>query len=368
MNARSVGQQIYDQAMEAGEIDWDGLLNFAAWHNSATLTTDHQAEADQWNRRLVSLFKEGLGGDPDQTRVMLYGLVGGVYLSEAGHLQILVQNKNIIFQWSEAQPLLVRTESLWQRAIDWWPSSEVRESRLVGRSFDSRKRQRNPHFLKAFDSSTWILSAIYRENEQCRAGGSDSSRADKPPKASEEFSSRLSQFRAHLDKADDELREAFQRDAQIRYGKGLLVGTGLLAVLCGVIGAVVALLSAPASYVVAIPAGGLGGLLSVLQRMTKGDLHLDIAGNRELMWVSGALRPVIGAIFGIAVAALVAGGLSSTVVPPEGRELAFFGGLAFLAGFSERFAQDMLATAGTRAEAPETPEGARNPASDVGRE
>jgi hypothetical protein len=70
---------------------------------------------------------------------------------------------------------------------------------------------------------------------------------------------------------------------------------------------------------------------------------------------SGAVRPFVGAAFGMALTALVLGGVLSFVEVPRS-ELAFFAALGFLAGFNERFAQDMLAASSGSAGAHETPQ------------
>jgi hypothetical protein len=57
----------------------------------------------------------------------------------------------------------------------------------------------------------------------------------------------------------------------------------------------------------------------------------------------GAIRPVIGAVLGVASFVLVNGGLLSLAPPAAiSNHTLYFAGIAFLAGFSERFAQDML--------------------------
>ena len=85
-----------------------------------------------------------------------------------------------------------------------------------------------------------------------------------------------------------------------------------------------------------------GAMVSVLQRMSSGKLVLDVDAGRDLIEAFGAVRPFIGAIFGIALMALLLGGLIPAIDIPDGQELAFFAGLGFLAGFNERWAQDML--------------------------
>jgi hypothetical protein len=51
-------------------------------------------------------------------------------------------------------------------------------------------------------------------------------------------------------------------------------------------------------------------------------------------------KPLVGSVFGVALYFLLSSGLSSGVLttdPPNGKRLFFYGIVAFLAGFSERF-------------------------------
>jgi cell division protein FtsW (lipid II flippase) len=72
------------------------------------------------------------------------------------------------------------------------------------------------------------------------------------------------------------------------------------------------------------------------------------------------MRPFIGALFALALYFFISGDLVSVFQLPndEQSQRYFFAGLGFLAGFSERFAQDMVAqgkSAGV-AQAPLTPQ------------
>jgi hypothetical protein len=67
----------------------------------------------------------------------------------------------------------------------------------------------------------------------------------------------------------------------------------------------------------------------------------------------GLMRPFIGALFAVALYFFIQGDLVSVFQLPDGEQAQryFFAGLGFLAGFSERFAQDMVAQ-GTKAAGP----------------
>jgi hypothetical protein len=136
-----------------------------------------------------------------------------------------------------------------------------------------------------------------------------------------------------------------QRQAQVEYFLGM--GAGLLVLVA----ALVALTTLPGvpidqvALVYAPLAGGLGAFVSVLARMTRGQLLLSYESGRTIMWLLGFIRPLLGSIFGAAVYVLIEGRLVTFAPPAEKSHVLFYVGVAFVAGFSERFAQDMVARA-----------------------
>ena len=94
--------------------------------------------------------------------------------------------------------------------------------------------------------------------------------------------------------------------------------------------------------ILSIVAGGIGAITSVMFRVTRGQkLSIDTGQGRVVTWASGLFRPFIGAVFGAAFYVLVTSGLFPLQVP-EGNAAHFYAALAFLAGFSERWAQDTI--------------------------
>jgi len=144
---------------------------------------------------------------------------------------------------------------------------------------------------------------------------------------------------------------AADRAAQIEYFLGML--GGLMVLLAAAAGLGVALpliegLDVPLPpLVVSVLSGGCGGVVSVMARMSGGKLVLNHESGNGIIRLLGGMRPLIGAVFGAALYVLFEGGLLS-LAPPEGSSdpVFFYAGVAFLAGFSERFAQDAIAGAG----------------------
>ena len=90
-------------------------------------------------------------------------------------------------------------------------------------------------------------------------------------------------------------------------------------------------------------AGAAGALVSVLTRVTNESLRVDFRVGRRMLLVLGFARPILGAILALALFWATIG----EVVPlsPPGSadaRYAFFIAIGFIAGFSERYAQDML--------------------------
>jgi hypothetical protein len=95
----------------------------------------------------------------------------------------------------------------------------------------------------------------------------------------------------------------------------------------------------------AIAAGGLGAIISVMIRISHGQ-RLDVDTTQEpfMICMAGSFRPLIGGALGVALYVLLQAGLIPLEIPAESDPAApyFFTAIAFLAGFSERWAQDTI--------------------------
>jgi len=109
-------------------------------------------------------------------------------------------------------------------------------------------------------------------------------------------------------------------------------------------------------------AGALGAVVSVIQRINAGKFTLDYDVGRPYAMFLGGLRPLIGGAFGMAITFAFDGGLLhipvAAAASTHDRRLALLV-LAFVAGFSERWAQDTLTSVLPAAQrAPAPPSGA----------
>jgi tetrahydromethanopterin S-methyltransferase subunit G len=155
-------------------------------------------------------------------------------------------------------------------------------------------------------------------------------------------------------KEDLELREIrdYYRRAGVRIGRtvytqGMIIGVMLMAALVALVVAPLVLWSSVTwdsnlhEIVLSAAAGSIGAFVSVLQRMasekSKFVVHYDL-GKRTL-YMLGSYRVVLGAVFGVFTYFVLASGVLGTSPPDGYNPLYYYGSLAFVAGFSERFTQ-----------------------------
>jgi hypothetical protein len=154
--------------------------------------------------------------------------------------------------------------------------------------------------------------------------------------------------RRELAKVEAFYDRAGNKQARIVYFMGMIGGLALLLPLSAAVVGLIRLVdgldgdygnwSKVQTLILTIFAGALGSILSVLIRMAsdsgKFDLDYEV-GRKQVRWL-GAYRPWLGAIFGAATYLLL--GSKVVTTPPDGIDhLLYFGALAFLAGFFERF-------------------------------
>ncbi len=88
-------------------------------------------------------------------------------------------------------------------------------------------------------------------------------------------------------------------------------------------------------------AGALGSIVSIMVRIQ------DFAGLRDIdpsvLFFTGFFKPVVGASFALFVFAVIQSGLIPVTIK-EGTERYFLLALSFVAGFSERFARDIVSS------------------------
>ena len=195
-----------------------------------------------------------------------------------------------------------------------------------------------------------VITSLLGTLDSRRAPGFD-------PAAPSSDPAELECLEVELARAERYYARSSQRTAQLEYFIGmLLLGLPLLIVAVGAAAIVTStdLLSSP--LLVSLLAGGVGAIVSVMNRMTSGGLVLVAESGKAIIRLLGAIRPLLGGVLGLALYVLLSAGLVSIAATPnDGNEVLVAAGLGFLAGFSERFAQDMIAgAAGGQTSAPAT--------------
>jgi hypothetical protein len=150
----------------------------------------------------------------------------------------------------------------------------------------------------------------------------------------------LNRERAEIATVESYYRDAANGQAQLIYFGGIATVTLVIATV-----ATVWLAVSWAAPVAALVAGALGAVVSVIQRINSGKFELEYDVGGPYTFFLGGLRPVLGGVFAIAITFAVTGGLVHLPVDTDpqanSRRFALLV-LAFLAGFSERWAQDTL--------------------------
>ena len=155
------------------------------------------------------------------------------------------------------------------------------------------------------------------------------------------FQAHLEVLRTEADRVEALLNVAATRTAQANDTRGMAIGTGILIVGSAAVATGLAILHVPAQYAISAPAGALGALVSVFQRMTTGTLYLDLRAGRRLRQLFGGIRPLIGAIFGMAVYAVLKGECFPSW-RADGSPGVLRSNRLPRSALNERFAQDML--------------------------
>ena len=169
---------------------------------------------------------------------------------------------------------------------------------------------------------------------------------------------------AKLKTTEREYRRTATRQAQLVYVAGALAGAIFLTALVLLVLWLISLrtqlawlpqdggtgtgaqrtVSLSLLYLCAI-AGGLGAIVSLVARINTNTCTVDYEAGRGVTFALGTLRPALGAVFGIAFYAAIVSGLLDLFKVPTGddtKQFYFFLVIAFLSGFSERWARDVL--------------------------
>lgn len=165
--------------------------------------------------------------------------------------------------------------------------------------------------------------------------------ASNDPKAIEEV---VAVQTKELDAIEKYYKGAAGRSGQIIYLGGALLGVFVcfgLAIVAAVFGIFGHDSSGPTGAA-CFAAGAIGALVSVMSRMSSNKVSLDWEFGRDTLRTLGSLRPFVGGVFGLVTYFALQSDLVAIVRQQQQGSFAFYVVFSFAAGFSERFAQDML--------------------------
>lgn len=147
---------------------------------------------------------------------------------------------------------------------------------------------------------------------------------------------------------------AGEQAARISYFWGMMIGVVVSGLLASVLAAVLWSTGwfdqphtrAVQTFFICYIAGGLGAIISVLMRMSSNKFRLDYEVGRATIRRLGSFRPFIGAVFGVALYFLLKSGIPKVELPKDSATtFFFFGVVAFLSGFNERWANVLFGKA-----------------------
>jgi hypothetical protein len=166
----------------------------------------------------------------------------------------------------------------------------------------------------------------------------------------EAFYNRVKKELLHVERYYD---DAGNKSARLYFFFGMLAGVVLLTALGALLGGLFSLFGvldgdaiARRTFFICFAAGGVGAVVSVLTRMgSGGKFRLDYEIGRTNAVILGSFRPFLGAIFGVVLYALLMSKIFQITPPTGPQAYYFYGTLAFLAGFNERWTHVILTQA-----------------------
>jgi hypothetical protein len=175
-------------------------------------------------------------------------------------------------------------------------------------------------------------------------------RKEGPPHDAGTIKKIVDRSEAELAEIHHHYKRAGENASRIVYAGGMLRGAFLLALLSTIAGLILwgagdfHRHSGPTWTLIAtIAAGGMGAAVSVLLRMAKGSFSQDYEVGRKTTRRLAMARPFVGAAFAIMIYLLLKSGLVDVGgLHSNEQTIYFYAAVAFLAGFSERWARIII--------------------------
>ena len=164
------------------------------------------------------------------------------------------------------------------------------------------------------------------------------------------WTSREKAYREQLARALQIIEQSALKYAQFIYFVGMMVALPILVAIVWFIAAQIGGMgfegvnsSTINLWIVSAAAGATGAIVSVMQRVSADACPLRWRAGFVLLLLMGGFRPIVGAVIAVVAVLTFQAHLVPTLVGISESNLYFASVVAFVAGFSERFARDMLA-------------------------
>ena len=321
-----------DDSISFAELVW------AHHKRQAALDDDGEAAADDLYRRRLARFKDEYG-KVIETYWCRYE-ASGVALTEFERPRRLLNlyRRDPVLRFHTATDWRTAHANRIESALHQWETMAIRVGEILRDTSERIALQR------IFAASTRLIAFADREDSSAAAVDPDLDRV-------------LREQQRELADVNAFYIQAGENSARIVYFRGMILGTLALAALVGVVylagwsfGWLHPSREPTYTLFVTVTMGAAGAVLSVMTRMKRRDgWSLEWEVGRKSVRFLGSIRPWIGALFALGLYLA----LKSQLVDAFGsvpKELYFYATVAFLAGFSERWAQVLLGSVAGDAE------------------
>ena len=320
-----------DYACRAGRVDFNQLVT-AAFLRQPTFTKD--AEQRQAYEYYFPRLSETFESQHD-------GIARSYYATNVVAAAVLTNDKELFLKLPDslvkdvdAVGLLSRLTLLHIRARQYLDREDYRA--CLDPVF-----QVIVYCLSVFDSNATALITTDEEQEQTARR-----------------SALMTLLASESGRSERYLWDLVSRKALLQYFYGMLIGLALILVATPMLRFAPELFKSGSSgnrndvLQWALAGGAVGAFISVMQRITNGRFNLSRSTitlqkrkHVSVLMVLGALRPLVGAVFGVALFTFQNAGLVPFQPAADVDQTVYFAALGFLIGFSERFARDMVLAA-----------------------
>ena len=323
----AVPRPVRDESVSFAELVW------AHHKRQASLDQDGEKAADELYRRRLATFKAEYG-TVQETYWCRYE-ASGVALTERERPRRLSNlfRQDLELRFHTATDWRTAHANRVESALHQWETMAIRVSEIL------RDTSERIALHRIFAASTRLIAFVDRKDKDAAAFDPD-------------LDTVLREQQQELDAVNAFYVQAGENSARIVYFRGMVLGSLALAAIVGAIYLVGWAFdwidpSHEPTYTlfVTIAMGAVGAVLSVMTRMKRRDgWGLEWEVGRKSVRFLGSIRPWIGALFAFALYLALKSELVDVFATVD-KGIYFYATVAFLAGFSERWAQVLIGRA-----------------------